>query len=307
MKRTKRMSIVAAVATAGVLTLAACGSSSNPLASDSSSSSTTSAGGDIVVGSANFSESVLLAELYAGALRAKGINATTKTNIGAREIYLKALQDDSVQVLPEYTGALSLYYDPKFDKTDPTEVYTALQGLIPSDTRVLDKSAAEDNDSIVVTKQTADAKNLTTIGDLTAVAGSMTLAAPPEFKTRPQGVPGLKGDYGVVFKSFRPLTGQALVQALKNGQVDAANIFSTDPAIAANGFVVLQDTKTLFGSQNIVPLVRADVADRVAPALNAVSAVLTTANLSAMLQETDVEKKDPKSVAQEFLTANNLG
>ncbi len=307
MKRTKRMSVVAAVATAGVLALAACGSSSNPLATDSSSSSTTAAGGDIVVGSANFSESVLLAEIYAGALRAKGINATTKPNIGAREIYLKALQDNSVQVLPEYTGALSLYYDPKFDKTDPAEVYTALQGLIPSDTKVLDKSAAEDNDSIVVTKQTADAKKLTTIADLASVAGSMTLAAPPEFKTRPQGVPGLKGDYGVVFKSFRPLAGQALVQALKNGQVDAANIFSTDPAIAANGFVVLQDTKKLFGSQNIVPLVRADVADRVAPALNAVSAVLTTANLSAMLQETDIDKKDPKTVAQEFLTANNLG
>jgi osmoprotectant transport system substrate-binding protein len=172
---------------------------------------------------------------------------------------------------------------------------------------VLDKSAAEDNDSIVVTKQTADAKKLTTIADLASVAGSMTLAGPPEMKTRPQGVPGLKRDYGVVFKSFRPLTGQALVQALKNGQVDAANIFSTDPAIAANGFVVLQDTKKLFGSQNIVPLVRSDVADQVAPALNAVSAVLTTANLSAMLQETDIEKKDPKTVAQEFLTANNLG
>jgi osmoprotectant transport system substrate-binding protein len=305
----KRTSTAVALATVGILALAACGSSSNPLTTTSSSSSsdTAAAGGDIVVGSANFSESVLLAEIYAGALRAKGINATTKTNIGAREIYLKALQDNSVQVLPEYTGALSLYYDPKFDKTDPTEVYTALQGLIPSDTRVLDKSAAEDNDSIVVTKQTADAKKLTTIADLASVAGSMTLAGPPEMKTRPQGVPGLKRDYGVVFKSFRPLTGQALVQALKNGQVDAANIFSTDPAIAANGFVVLQDTKKLFGSQNIVPLVRSDVADQVAPALNAVSAVLTTANLSAMLQETDIEKKDPKTVAQEFLTANNLG
>ncbi len=305
----KRTSTAVALATVGILALAACGSSSSPLSTSSSSSSSgaSAAGGDIVVGSANFSESVLLAEIYAGALRAKGINATTKTNIGAREIYLKALQDNSVQVLPEYTGALALYYDPTFDKTDPTEVYTALQGLIPSDTRVLDKSAAEDNDSIVVTKQTADAKKLSTIADLASVAGSMTLAGPPEMKTRPQGVPGLKRDYGVVFKSFRPLTGQALVQALKNGQVDAANIFSTDPSIAANGFVVLQDTKKLFGSQNIVPLVRSDVADQVAPALNAVSAVLTTAKLSAMLQETDIDKKDPKSVAQEFLTANNLG
>ncbi len=307
MKRTKRVSIVATVVTAGALALTACGSSSNPLATDSSSSSTSAAGGDVVVGSANFSESVLLAEIYAGALRAKGINASTKPNIGAREIYLKALQDNSVQVLPEYTGALALYYDKNFNKTDPNEVYQALQGLIPQDTEVLDKSAAEDKDSIVVTQQTATAKNLKTIGDLKGVAGSMTLAAPPEFKTRPQGIPGLQKDYGVTFKSFRPLTGQTLVQALKNGQVDAANIFSTDPAIAANNFVVLDDTKKLFGSQNIVPLVRKDVADRVGPALNAVSAALTTEKLRALLKETDIDKKDPKAVAQEFLTANHLG
>ena len=102
---------------------------------------------------------------------------------------------------------------------------------------MLDKSAAEDNDSIVVTKETADKYNLKTIADLKAVAGDLTLTAPPEFKGRPQGIPGLEKTYGITFKSFRPLTGQGIVQALKNGQADAANIFSTDPAIAANGFV----------------------------------------------------------------------
>ena len=172
---------------------------------------------------------------------------------------------------------------------------------------MLDKSAAEDKDSIVVTKATADADNLSSIGDLKGVAGDMTLAAPPEFQSRPQGVPGLKRVYGVSFKSFRPLTGQTLVQALKNGQVDAANIFSTDPAIAANNFVVLTDDKKLFGSQNIVPLVRKDVADQVSEALNAVSAALTTDKLSALLQQTDIDKKDPKDVAQQFLSDNNLG
>ncbi len=308
MKHHLRLSAAVALATAGILGLAACGSSSDPLSTDSSSSGTSAAGGgDIVVGSANFSESVLLAEIYAGALRAKGVNATTKPNIGAREIYLRAIEDNSVQVLPEYTGALALYYDKTFDKTDPTEVYDALKGLIPSDLEVLDKSAAEDNDSIVVTQQTADSKNLASIGDLKGVAGDMTLAAPPEFQSRPQGVPGLKRVYGVSFKRFKALTGQTLVQALKNGQVDAANIFSTDPAIAANNFVVLEDTKKLFGSQNIVPLVRKDVADQVSGALNAVSAALTTDKLSALLQQTDVEKKDPKDVAQQFLVDNNLG
>ncbi|WP_345207562.1 ABC transporter substrate-binding protein [Fodinibacter luteus] len=306
----KRTTSAIALLAASVLGLTACGGGSDPLASDSPAASATGGGGTgepIVVGGANFSESTLLAEIYAGALRAKGLDASTKLNIGSREIYLRALEDNSVQVFPEYTGALALYYDKAFTGTDADEVYAHVQEVIPDTLAVLEKSAAEDNDSIVVTADTASANNLTTIDDLKGVAGDLALAAPPEFKERPQGIPGLEKTYGVVFGSFRPLTGQGIVQALKNGQVDAANIFSTDPAIAANGFVQLEDTKRLFGSQNIVPLVRADRADEVKDALNAVSAKLTTESIAAMLKQTDIDKKDPKAVAQEFLTTNDLG
>ncbi|HYN29095.1 MAG TPA: ABC transporter substrate-binding protein [Dermatophilaceae bacterium] len=306
----KRTTATVTLATAGLLALTACGGSSDPLSTSSATPTTSgssAAGKDVVVGSADFSESVLLAEIYAGALRAKGVNASTKTNIGSREIYLKALQDGSVQVLPEYTGALALYYDPNFTKTDAEEVYTTLQTLIPSDFALLAKSAAEDNDSINVSKETAQAKSLKTIEDLAPVAGTLALGAPPEFKTRAQGIPGLEKTYGVTFQTFRPLKGQALIQALKNGQIDAANIFSTDPAIAANGFVTLEDTKRVFGSQNIVPLVRRDVADQVRAPLDAVSGALTTEKLSSLLKLTDIDKKDPKAVAEQFLTENNLG
>lgn len=304
----KRMTSVLAITTAAILGLSACGGGGDPLASDSPTGSSTAAtGGDIVVGSADFPESELLAEIYAGALKAKGINATTKPRIGARELYLKALEDGSIQVVPEYTGALGFNYDKNFSETDPDKVYAAIQKLIPAEFAVLEKSAAEDNDSIVVTKATADEKKLTKIEDLKAVAGDMTLAAPPEFQKRPQGIPGLTKTYGVTFKQFRPLTGQALVQALKNGQVDAANIFTTDPSIAANGFVSLEDTKKLFGSQNIVPLVAKDKADQLAPALNAVSAALTTDVVAGLVKEVVTDKKDAKDVAAEFLKANNLG
>lgn len=305
----KRTSSAIALVAASILGLTACGGGSDPLASDpaSASASASGSGQPVVVGGANFSESTLLAEIYAGALNAKGVNASTKLNIGSREIYLRALEDNSVQVFPEYTGALALYYDKAFTGTDAEEVYTHVKDVIPDSLMVLDKSAAEDNDSIVVTQETATANNLRTIDDLKAVAGDLALAAPPEFKERPQGVPGLEKTYGVVFGSFRPLTGQGIVQALKNGQVGAANIFSTDPAIAANGFVQLEDTKKLFGSQNIVPLVRADRAEEVKAALNAVSAKLTTESIAQMLKQTDIDKKDPKAVAQEFLKANGLG
>ncbi|WP_377645486.1 glycine betaine ABC transporter substrate-binding protein [Oryzobacter terrae] len=304
----KRRTFATAIAAASILGLTACGGGSDPLASDTSSGTASSAapGGAIVVGGANFSESTLLAEIYAGALRAKGVDATTKPNIGSREVYLRALEDNSVQVFPEYTGALAFNYDKAYTGTDPEEVYAHVKEVIPDSLVVLDKSSAEDNDSIVVTKETADKYKLTTIEDLKAVAGDLTLAAPPEFKERPQGIPGLEKAYGVKFGSFRPLTGQGIIQALKNGQVDAANIYSTDPAIAANGFVALEDTKKNFGSQNIVPLVRADKADQVKETLNAVSAKLTTEAIAGLLKETDIDKKDPKAVAEAFLKANGL-
>jgi osmoprotectant transport system substrate-binding protein len=302
----KRTTSAVALVAASILGLTACGGGDDPLAGDTASEAASEGGGAIVVGGADFSESTLLAEIYAGALEAQGIDASTKLNIGSREVYLRALQDDSVQVFPEYTGALALYYDDTYDGTDADEVYAHVQEVIPDDLTVLDKSAAEDNDSLNVTQETADEYGLSTIEDLQSVAGDMALAAPPEFKERPQGVPGLEEEYGVTFGSFRPLSGQAIVQALANGQAEVANIFSTDPSIAENGFVTLEDTKKLFGSQNIVPLVRADRADEVSDALNAVSAVLTTEAIADMLKQTDIEKKDPQEVAQQFLSDNGL-
>ena len=288
--------------------LAACGSGGDPMSTSTSSSSSAGAATSIVVGSASFSESILLAEIYAGALQAKGINATTKTGIGVRELYIKALEDGSVDLVPEYTGALATYYDKAFAEVDPDKVYAALAPLLPATLEVLAKSAAEDNDSINVTKETADEYQLTSIEDLAKVAGELTLGAPSEFQIRPQGVSGLTKTYGAMFKTFRPLSGQALVQALKNGQVDAANIFSTDPAIPDNGFVTLTDPKRLFGSQNVVPLiVKAKNSAVITATLDGVSAKLTTSALVDLVKRVDVEKADPETVAKDFLTANGLG
>lgn len=302
MTRTTRRDVLTlgALATLG---LAACGADGEDPLNSSTSSDGGGGGGDkVVVGSANFSESVLLAEIYAGALTAKGVSATTKPNIGSREIYLKALEEGSVHVMPEYTGALALYYDEGFTETDPGKVYEGVKKVLPEGLVVLERSEAEDVDTIAVTQETADSKGLKTLEDLAKVAKELVLAAPSEFKTRKQGVPGLKEVYGIEFKSFRPLQpGQSTVQALKNGQVQAANIFSTDPAIVANDFVTLEDPKKLFGSQNVVPLVREEKVDAVRDALDAVSQALTTEKLSELLTQTDIDKKDPKAVAEQFL------
>lgn len=308
---TPRSRRLAAACSAGALAvgLAACGGGgSDPLAKDSSTGGATAAAGTVVVGSADFSESQLLAQIYTGALKAKGVQVgDPKLNIGAREAYLKGLSDGSINVVPEYTGALAQFYDSSFVSKDADQTYEQLKTKLPADLTVLDKSAAEDKDAIVVTKETADKYGLTSIQDLAPVAKNLTIGAPPEFKTRIQGAPGMQRTYGVTFKEVRGLKGQAVVQALKNGQVQAANVFTTDPAIAANGFVVLQDPKRLYGSQNVVPLLTKKAATpQVTQVLNAVSAKLTTDGLQMMLAQVDGEKKDPAEVAQEFLQSSGL-
>jgi osmoprotectant transport system substrate-binding protein len=322
MKRTTLL--LTATASAALMSVTACGSNSDPL-STSSSSSTASAGagssstssgggggggGSVVVGSANFPENALLAEIYAGALKAKGVQVKKKLNIGSRETYIPALKDGSIDLIPEYTGVLTQYFSKTLKAVSSDGVYSELKASLPSTLTVLDKSAAEDKDAVAVTKATAAKDHLKTIADLQPIAKNITLGGPPEWKTRATGVPGLKKVYGLTFKSFRPLdTGGPLsVQALKNGQVDAVNLFTTDPSIAANSFVILGDPKNLYAAQNVVPLITKSKSNpTIASALNAVSAKLDTKTLGELVKQVVVEKKDASAVAKDFLSKNSLG
>ncbi|HRW17282.1 MAG TPA: ABC transporter substrate-binding protein [Dermatophilaceae bacterium] len=305
-----RRAVLLGVAGAAGLGLAACGSGSNPMspATGATGGGTGAASGTLTVGAADFSESQVLAEIYAQALTAKGVKAGTRPAIGSREVYLKALQDGSVDIVPEYTGSLLSFLDKTATAKAPDEVYAALQKALPAGVVVTAKSAAEDKNSIVVTKATAAKWSLTQIGDLVAHQGEVVIAAPPEFKDRQQGLVGLKEQYGFVPKDFRPLKGKAVVDALLGDQAQAANIFSTDPSISTNGFVTLADPKLLFGSDNVVPLVRKDkLTDQLKATLDAVSAKLDTAGLTGLVKQVDVDKKDAKVVAKEWLATVGLG
>ena len=313
--RTSRIAVSLGAAIA-LMSVAACGGGGNnndvfATGSSSSSSSGGSGGGSsITVGSANFPENQLLAEIYAGALKAKGVDVTTKLNIGSREVYIPALKDGSIDLIPEYTGVLAQYFNKNAKATDSDGVYKELQAALPDTLTVLDKSAAEDKDSVAVTRATADKLQLKSIADLKGKSQNLVLGGPPEWKTRETGVPGLKKLYGLEFKSFKPLDagGPLSVQALKNGQVDAANIFTTDPSIPANNFVVLEDPKHLFAAQNVVPLIsKAKVNDTVSGALNGVSAKLDTKTLTDLLAKVVTDKQDADKVAQEWLTPNSVG
>ena len=308
MKRTILMTGATAIA---ALALAACGANNNPTApagGGGGSTGSSGGGGSITVGSADFSESQVLGEIYAGAIKAKGISVTTKPNIGSRDVYIKALQDGSIDIVPEYTGSLLTFLKGTAPSQDPDAIYSTLKTTLPATLVVLDKSSAEDKNSMVVTKDTAAKFSLKSIADLTAHQADITVAAPPEFQTRQQGLVGLKSEYGFAPANFLPLKGAAVVNALTNGQAQAANIFSTDPSISANGFVTLEDPKLLFGSDNVVPLMRKDkVNDTITAALNAVSAKIDTATLTDLVKQVDVDKKDASAVAKDFLSKNGLG
>lgn len=319
----KRTPLIASLTAVALLGLAGCGGGDEALESDSSGDSgdSGSSSGEVVVGSANFPENALLAEIYAGALNGAGVEASTRLNIGSREVYIPAIEDGSIDILPEYTGVLRDYFLAEEDSdagaaeesseaaSDPAGVYEELLDVLPDGLVALEYAEAEDKDAVVVSAETAEEYDLAEIGDLADVAGDLTLGGAPEWKTRQTGLPGLEDVYGVVFGDFIELDagGPQSLSALLNGRVDAANLFTTDPNIAAEDLVPLEDPEALFAAQNIVPLLREDVVDgTVTEALNGVSEALDTETLGALVTQVVIDKEDPQDVAEQFLTDNDL-
>jgi osmoprotectant transport system substrate-binding protein len=301
-----RRATAAGLAVAAGLALAACGSSgnsSNPLASSA-------AKGSVVVGSANFPEDELLAQIYATALAAKGIKVTDKFNIGAREVYYPQVKSGAITILPEYNGALlTTSVDTNSTAATTDEVDAALRAKLPSSLEILNPASAQDKDSVTVTQAFAKSHNLTSISDLTSVAKSMVIGGPPEFKTRADGLVGLARNYGLHFKTFAPLdeSGPITLKALVDGKVQAADVFTTTPQIITDHLVALADPKFNFAAQNVVPLVyKKGVNSIIVNTLNAISAKLTTPALLDMDKAIILDHADYSTVATAWLKAEGL-
>ncbi|MFQ4148707.1 ABC transporter substrate-binding protein [Arthrobacter sp. LAPM80] len=301
---TRRIFLGTAAGLSLALALSACGGT--PLATPTTSGAGSS-GGDLVVGSANFPENAIIAEIYAGALNAAGVKTTTKLNIGAREVYVNAIKDGSVDVVPDYSGNLLGFVDATNTVVDPAGIVAALPGKLPAGLGVLDAAQAEDKDAMVVTAETA-AKygNLKTIEDLAKVCDQLTIGAPPEFKTRPYGLPGLAKIYNCVPKAFTPVSdggGPLTVKALLKNEIQVADIFTTSPDIPANKLVVLEDPLHNWLAQQVLPLVKADrINDTAKTALNNVSKILTTADLISLRDQVEGDQKmDPATAAAQWL------
>src|SRR4051812_654334 len=286
----------------------ACGSA-NPLGGGAVSGDLKS----IKVGSADFPESRIIAEIYAQALQANGFDVSRKFGIGSRETYVPAVKDHSIDLIPEYTGNLLQYFDKQTTATDPDAVLLALYHALPGDLMILTPSPANDQDTVAVTADTAKKWNLKTIGDLAAHSAEVKFGAPSEFLNRKEGLPGLKTNYGLDiapanFIAISDGGGPATVRALVDGTVTAADIFSTSQAIPQNNLVVLEDPKNNFLAANVVPLVASQkMSDQLKTVLDAVSAKLTTEALIEMNTETSGNGGiDPDDAARKWIQGNGF-
>jgi osmoprotectant transport system substrate-binding protein len=248
---------------------------------------------------------MVLAEVYAQALEARGYRVRREFDLGDRETYLPQVSSGAIDVIPEYNGALAASLDPSTTVTTAAEIDAVLRRDLPPRLQLLDESAAEDRDSVTVTKSTAERYGLRTIDDLAPVAGMMVMGGSSEFQTRHQGMVGLRGTYGLNFRGYQPFATNdrdTMIKQLRDDRIQVANLFTTDPAIKQHGFVVLRDTKHLFSAQNVTPLIyRPALGAAGRAALGAVSAKLTTADLLDMNTRVSVNKVDLRTVARDWL------
>ncbi|NUR66582.1 MAG: ABC transporter substrate-binding protein [Streptomyces sp.] len=298
-------------AAASVPALTACASGITSLDSEGGSSGGGggSSKGGVTIGTANFTENQVLGYLYAAVLQQAGVKVKVRPNLGTREIVIPALRAGDIDLLPEYQGALLNYLAPKDTSAEPGTMQNALTLAMPGGLQVLPYGRAADSDCFVVTRETATRYGLSSLADLTKQNGKLVIGAAPEVKKRQVGAIGLKDVYGVEFKEFKSLDsdGPLVKGALKKGDVDVANLFSTDTDIQANDWVVLSDPKNLIPSQHIVPLIadrKAD--DTVRKALAKLGNALTTEQLTELNRQVDKDKKDPEDVANAYAKQHGL-
>ena len=217
------------------------------------------------------------------------------------------IEAGAIDVFPEYTGNLLQYLDADATARSTDAVYAALQTALPSGLRALEQAPATDQDSYVVTADFAAAHSLTSIGDL-AGAGTLTLGGNSELQTRPYGPTGLSQTYGVTV-NFTPIEdsgGPLTVKALKDGDIQLANIYSSDPALADGTLKVLDDPKGLFLASHVVPLASSRVNDDATTVINRVSAALDAQDLVEMNRASTVEQKSASQIAHEWLISEGL-
>ena len=297
----RRTLTLAATFASAALALSACGTVESLEGRSNMDAST------IIVGSQDYYSNEIIAEAYAQAIEGAGFTVERQLRIGQREVYMPEIEAGAIDVFPEYTGNLLQYLDQNASAHTSEEVYAALQTALPMGLRALDQAPAADQDSYVVTADFAAEHSLTSIGDL-AGAGALTLGGNSELQTRPYGPTGLSQTYGVTV-GFTPIEdsgGPLTVKALKDGDIQLANIYSSDPALADGTLRVLDDPKGLFLASHVVPLASSRVNDEAAAVINRVSAAMDAEDLVEMNRASTADQKSASQIAREWLISEGL-
>lgn len=308
----RRHLLVALLLGLSLIPLSACGDDGE----DSSTTASGSEGGEeergaITIGSADFSDSSLVAAMYAEVLENAGYDVTREFNIGSRETYFPALVDGEIDLIPEFVGTLAVFLDEDAEtSSDADETKAALDEALPEGIIALEPSEAESTNVFVVTSETAESEDLEAVSDLADKEDELTLGGPPECPERPFCMAGLEEVYGIDFTdSFRPLDagGPLTKEALSGGEIDVALLFSTDGAIIENDWVVLEDDEELQQADNVIPVGREEALDDEAQELiNEVGSTLTNDDYNELNRRVGVDEEDPEDVAREYVEEEGL-
>jgi osmoprotectant transport system substrate-binding protein len=287
------------------LALGACGSS------DQAAQPARHARPVVTLGTKNFSEQILLGQLYAQALRAKGFRVRLKANIGPSEIIDRTLTARTIDMYPEYTGVAAVVLGRSRARLrSAAQTYRAARRF--EERRgfaMLRPTPFSDVLALAVKPDLARRRQLHTVADLKRL-GAFRFGGAPENRSRYQGLVGMRQAYGLTGAKFIPVLLGRQYAALDRGRVDVANVLSTDGQLADGRYVVLDDPKRIFGFQNLAPVVARGVLRRQGPGfartLDAVSVLLTNREMRSMNAAVDVHRRSPAAVARGFLRAHGL-
>ncbi|MEV5972896.1 ABC transporter substrate-binding protein [Streptomyces sp. NPDC051921] len=320
--RTSRIASAALAVAALTVSLSACGGDSLEKAKDGGADAGAGgAKGSVVVGAAAFTESKILAELYAQVLDDAGYAASV-TTVKNRELYEPSLEKGEIDVVAEYAATLAEFLNAKVNgpkapeekpvaSGDPAATAEALKKLAePRGLKVLAVGSAVDQNAFAVSREFAEKNKLKTLSDLGRAKLKVKIAAGDECEIRPFCAPGLKKTYGIDVTGVDPKgvgTPQAK-QAVKDGVDQLVLTTTTDATVESYGLVFLDDDKKLQNADNVLPVVNAADAGSpdIAAALDKITKVLTTADLAELNRKVDAERAKPEDVAKAYLESKGL-
>lgn len=304
MKRIRRLLLLPLLALLTATILIACAGNSS-IESNSSAAA-------IRVGSKDFTEQFILGEMYALVLEKAGLPVERKLNLGSTPVAQVALENDEIDLYPEYTGTGLLTVLKLPTLTDQQEVFNTVSQQYKEKYNLvwLDPAPMNNTQALAMTQEGAQKFGITSISEMVAKADELVMIGPPEFEAREDGLPGIREKYGdFQLRQYKAVDPGLKYKGLVDGEADVAVAFGTDGEISAFKLVVLEDDKQLFPPYQVAPVVRQEALDahpEIADALNALAPKLTNETMQRLNYEVSGNQREPAEVAQEFLTQEGL-